>query len=403
MATRGSVVRGVSQRYIPGRKRMQNGDSRVSDGPSVFPRDTNMRRWFYLLAFLAVSAQASYAQARNVILFLGDAAGIPTLNIASIYEYDDPQKLFVQQMPYIGLMETSAADNWVTDSAAGMTAIVTGQKTNNGVISQSSAAVRGKQDGKILETILELAEQRGLSTGVVSNMNITDATTAACYAHTNDRSDSGNIFAQIFSPRFGDGVEVIIGAGRNSVLAATAKIGLNVESSARERGYAFYSSVQEISGSDRRVIVLSRTSDFDVWEATERAIHILSQNQKGYFLMVEWDAHTDNLKRGLDQAIALDATIRKTAQSVRKDTLILFAADHSFDIRLRGGKKGEPLFPKTANAGPSSGTPNIRVDDGHTGEQVLVSAQGPGAERVHGFIANTDLFHIMMAAYGWEP
>jgi alkaline phosphatase len=31
-----------------------------------------------------------------------------------------------------------------------------------------------------------------------------------------------------------------------------------------------------------------------------------------------------------------------------------------------------------------------------------VAAQGPGAERVHGFIANTDLFHIIMAAYGWE-
>jgi alkaline phosphatase len=44
----------------------------------------------------------------------------------------------------------------------------------------------------------------------------------------------------------------------------------------------------------------------------------------------------------------------------------------------------------------------VRVDDGHTGEEVVVAAQGPGAERVRGFIANTDLFHIMLAAYGWE-
>ena len=361
-----------------------------------------MRQLFCLLTFLALTAQPSYPQTKNVILFLGDAGGIPTLNIASIYEYDHPQKLFLQQMPYIGLMDTSAADDWVTDSAAGMSAIVTGQKTNNGVISQSSAAVRGKRDGEILETILEHAEQRGLSTGVVSNMDITDATPAACYAHANDRNASGTIFAQIFTPRFGDGVDVVIGAGRDSVLAATAIIGLNVESLAREKGYAFYPSLQEVSATDKRVIVLSSTSDFNVWEATDRAIHVLSQNKRGYFLMVEWDTHTDNLKRGLDRVIALDTTIRKTAQSVDKDTLILFAADHSFDIRLQGGKRGEPLLSKTANSGVTPATTHIRIDDEHTGEQVLVSAQGPGAERVHGFIANTDLFHIMMAAYGWE-
>ena len=56
--------------------------------------------------------------------------------------------------------------------------------------------------------------------------------------------------------------------------------------------------------------------------------------------MTEWDAHTDNLKRGLDQAIALDDTIRTTAEGVSPDTLIIFAADHSFDVRLRDGKKG---------------------------------------------------------------
>ena len=44
----------------------------------------------------------------------------------------------------------------------------------------------------------------------------------------------------------------------------------------------------------------------------------------------------------------------------------------------------------------------LRVDDGHTGEEVVVAATGPGAERVRGFIANTDLFRIMMAAFGWE-
>ena len=361
-----------------------------------------MRRLFCLLAVFVLATQTAYAEAKNVILFIGDAGGISTLNIASIYKYDHPQKLFIQEMPHIALMDTSAANAWVTDSAAGMTAIVTGQKANNGVISQSAAAVRGKQNGEILQTILEYAEQRGLSTGVLTNMNITDATAAACYAHSNERNTSGPIFAQIFKPAYGDGMEVAIGAGRNSVLAAIAKIGVDVETAARERGYTFYPSVQEMSGKEKRVIALVNTSDFDVWEATERAIRVLSQNKKGYFLMVEWDTHTDNLRRGLEQAVALDQTIRKTAQFVKKDTLIIFAADHSFDIRLRGGRKGEPLLPSAGNGGTAAASPNVRVDNAHTGEQVLVAALGPGAERVRGFIANTDLFHIMMAAYGWE-
>jgi len=361
-----------------------------------------MRRWICLFVILVVTPQLCQARAKNVILFLGDAGGIPTLNIASIREYDDPQKLFLQHMAFIGLMDTSPADEWVTDSAAGMSAIVTGQKTNNGVLSESSAAIRGKKDGAILETILEYAEQHGLSTGVLTNMELTDATPAACYAHVNDRRKWGEIFAQMFKPRYGDGVDVAIGAGRQEVLAAAAKAGVDVQSLAREGGYAFYSSLQDISPSDKRVIVLSRTGGFSVGDATSRVINILSRNKLGYFLMVEWDMHTENVKSGLDHVIAMDTTIRRTAQSVGKDTLMIFTADHSFDIRLRGGKKGEPLFSKSSARDTDSATPNVRVEDGHTGEQVLVAAQGPGAERVHGFMVNTDLFHIMMAAYGWE-
>ena len=362
-----------------------------------------MKRMICLIALFVLPTQAAQAQARNVILFLGDAVGIPTLNLASIYRYDHPQELYIHQMPHIALMDTSTSDAWVSDSAAGMSAIVTGQKTKNGIISQSSAAVRGRQDGEILQTILEHAEQRGLSTGVLSNMDISDATMGACYAHSNDRDADGAIFAQVFTPRFGDGVDVIIGAGRDLVLSATEEIGVKVESAARENGYAFFSSLQDISDKGPRVIALLNTHDFDIWDATSRAIRILAQNPKGYFLTVEWDGHTDNLRRGLEQTLALDETIRKTAQVVGSETLILFAADHSYDVGLRGGTRGQPLLPEAGDdsAGSTPVMPNVRVGDGHTGEQVLVAAQGPGAERVHGFIANTDLFHIMMAAYGW--
>ena len=362
-----------------------------------------MKRAVLLAVFVAALAGGAQAQARNVILFIGDAGGIPTMNAASWYKYGHPQKLFIQSMPHIALMDTSAADAYVTDSAAAMTAIVTGQKTNNSVISQSAAARPGKVDGENLKTILEYAEENGLSTGVLSNMNMTDATPAACYAHVNDRDQSGQIFAQVFNPRFGDGVDLIIGGGRDEILAATKKTGLDPEAAMREKGYAFRGSLQEISEQDSRVIALMNTHDFSVEEAVGRAIQILSRNRKGYFLMAEWDTHTDELKRGLDQLIELDNVIRKTAQTVGEDTLVIFAADHSFDLRLLHGKIGEPLLPENQSSGAGHTTrPNIVVGGGHTAEEVLVAAQGPGAERVHGFIANTDLFHIMMAAFGWD-
>jgi alkaline phosphatase len=113
----------------------------------------------FLAAVLAVAAQGAPRKAKNVILFIGDAGGIPTLHATSLYKHGHPNKLFIQNMPHLALMDTSAADAWVTDSAAGMSSIVTGQKTNNGVISQSATAVRGKKDGEVLQTILEYAEQ----------------------------------------------------------------------------------------------------------------------------------------------------------------------------------------------------------------------------------------------------
>ncbi len=155
----------------------------------------------------------------------------------------------------------------------------------------------------------------------------------------------------------------------------------------------------------RHAIVLLGSEDFDLERAVRQTTGILSRNPKGFFLMVECDLHTDKLKRGLDRTLLFDGIIERTVKSAAKNTLILFSADHSFDTRLRAGSKGDSLLPPettTAPAAPAA-KPAIRVDGGHTGEEVLVTAQGPGAERVKGFFPNSQLFRIMMAAYGWSP
>ena len=346
------------------------------------------------------------AHAQNVILFLGDAGGIPTLHAASIHGYQAPRRLFIQGMPHIALSETSSASSWVTDSAAGMTAIVTGHKTHNGVIAQTDSAVRGAKDGMPLKTLLEYAEERGLSTGVVSNSSILSATPAACYAHVNDRKKEADILMHLLKPAFGDGVDVVIGAGLTDVLEAAEQKGLVARDALRGAGLELYASLDAIPSDARRAAVLF-DGDFDLDAATQRAIDVLSRNPKGFFLMVESDLHTEKLLRGLDRAIHMDQAIRRAAERMKSDTLILFTADHSYDLRTYDGKKGSPLLP--TGTAPDFGDdqesiklPTVRREDHHTGEEVLVAAQGPGAERVRGFLSNTDLFHIIMAAYRWE-
>ena len=158
--------------------------------------------------------------AKNVVLFLADAGGIPVISAASLHGYGAPRRLFIQRMPNIGLSDTSPTDSFVSDSAAGMTAIVTGQKTKNGVIAQSAEAQRKVTDGKPLKTILEYAEERGMSTGIITNDAVTGATPATLYAKVNERGMTSAIYQQIFTPRFGDGPDVIIGPGRAAIAKA---------------------------------------------------------------------------------------------------------------------------------------------------------------------------------------
>ena len=360
---------------------------------------------------LLPAALSAQSRAKNVILFLADAGGTSTLAAASLHGHGAPRKLFVQGMPHIGLSDTSSAAHIVTDSAAGMTAIVTGQKTLNGVVSLSASTVRGKQDGERLKTILEYAEEHGLSTGVISNDSLTGATPASTYAHVNDRGQTAAIFKQVFTPQFGDGVDVMIGGGRPNITKALVADGTDLDTLSRRYSRPILSAMADVPADASRAIVLLESSAFDLEAAVRTALRILSKNRKGYFLMVEADVHTNRMRGGLDCMLEMDKVVAATAKMVPRDTLLVFTADHSFDLRLRGGRLGEPMLDGLEAAEAQADAekrrdvriPTLRMDNGHTGEEVLVAAQGPGADRVRGYMANTEIFHVMMRAFGWKP
>ena len=79
-----------------------------------------LQRTGSVVAFLAMAGGAAGCRpgegdarrpppARNVILFLGDAAGLPTLHGASVYAYGRPRGLLLHTMPHLALAETSSA------------------------------------------------------------------------------------------------------------------------------------------------------------------------------------------------------------------------------------------------------------------------------------------------------
>lgn len=349
-------------------------------------------------------------KAKNIILFLADAGGVSTVNAASLLGYGEPLRLGIQKWPYLGLSETSPVDAFVSDSANGMSAIVTGVKTHNGVISQGPGGERGKADGPPTKTILEYAEQYGLLTGVITSQSIADATPAATYAHSNDRRKWGEIFPQAFKPRFGDGVDVLFGAGRKEVGAQLAIAGTSFEQLSRTHNRPIHAALADLQAGEKRPVVVAE--QMDVRAATLRALDILQTSPKGYLLVIEWDAHTDDPREGLQNVVDFDKLIAEVQGRVDlKDTLLLFTADHSFGLQVDGGRRGEALLAAPDGAKTATGDEesdllrlkNVMVNRTHTGEEVPALAIGAGAERVRGYFPNTYLFDVMMKAWGREP
>ena len=140
---------------------------------------------------------APLAQAKNVVFFLGDGMGVSTITAARIFagqqqgnsgeEYD----LAFDRFDNVALIKTYNTDAQVPDSAGTITAIMTGQKTRIGVVGVDATVARDDCSASLnggLPSVAELAEDAGLSTGVVSTARITHATPAGAYAHAPNRN-----------------------------------------------------------------------------------------------------------------------------------------------------------------------------------------------------------------------
>jgi alkaline phosphatase len=138
--------------------------------------------------------------------------------------------------------------------------------------------------------------------------------------------------------------------------------------------------------------------DFDFDAAVRQAVARLSQNPKGFMLVAHSDCHTGKTRTSLQRVIDLDKAVASTAEQVKSNTLILFTADHSYDLRI----KGEGLTETSKASDHKKIGSAVSLEDEHTAEEVPLLGMGPGSERISGFMSNTDVFQIMMANFGWN-
>ena len=114
--------------------------------------------------------------AQGIILFIGDGMGAEQRKAGRWASVGQSGQLAMDGLPFQGWLQTASSNNPITDSAASATAMATGVKTDNGHISVDP-------DEAILETILEIAEARGMATGLVTTVQVSHATPGAFAAH----------------------------------------------------------------------------------------------------------------------------------------------------------------------------------------------------------------------------
>ena len=360
-----------------------------------------------LMCSLVLASGASHA--KNVIFFLGDGMGISTVTAARIFagqsagatgeEYD----LAFDRFPHLALIKTYNTNAQVPDSAGTITAITTGEKTRIGVLGVNGSVERDDCAAALtntLPTLAELAEQKDMSTGIVSTARITHATPAGAYAHSPNRNWESSastpdeaealgckdIALQLVEMSHGDGLDVILGGGRREFLPIEAddpeypsRPGLRDDSrnlidewlaadSKRQftwRGDEFAQWLASDTPVDGQLMGLFEPSHMkyeadrqrdpgkepSLQDMTALAVKQLAENDQGYFLLVEAGRidhahHFSNAYRALTDTVALSDAVQWAVENVDlADTLIVVTADHSHTMTISGyPRRGNPIL-----------------------------------------------------------
>lgn len=318
---------------------------------------------------------------QGIVFVVGDGMGSAHFTLARILRGDEYR---IGALPRIGLVATDATDTLVTDSAAAATAYATGIKTKHGYVSVDPS-------GAPHPTVLEVAEQRGLATGLVSTARFGDATPAAFAAHAEDR---GNILL-IAGQMLASGADVIASTGLER-FGTRGVPTLEEFASGSEYQAVRTGAGLAIAGEGPVLAVLpsgeldAESPEMPLRELALWALERLSNDPDGFFLLVEHEgtdtaSHRNN-QAALEQSlVSLDRAVGAVTEFARQhgDILVIVVGDHETGGLQVGGTRDAPEA--------------IWRDDYHSGEAVPIFSVGPGAEAFTGFLDNTEVGRALLA------
>ena len=383
-----------------------------------------MKNFKFLMLAIAALAVASCCgktepqKPKNVIYLIGDGMGFGA--VSSLLFAEDGQTGF-EMSPVIGLNETCSANNYVTDSPAGGTALATGTRTCNGFLGVDPDTVQ-------LTSVLKKAQAMGKKTGIVVNTTLTEATPGAFYAGVPSRSMGFKIAEQFCNSN----VDVAVGAGLSAFINRPDSVDLTA--TLIEKGYNVYLDwksvlntqsekfvgILEMSDVHRRnkssnttakaaegdAVCLAaklaadagnldtaRFSEPTVYleKASVKAIEQLSKNApNGFFLMIESAiidgyGHNNDSEGMIEEMQEFNGLLKALVAYVNAhpETLLVVTADHETGGTNVGYKSHAVNQPEGLNLTFST--------KGHTGTVVPIFAYGAGSEKFQGIFKNKEL------------
>lgn len=304
------------------------------------------------LLFVAMAAMAG-GKAKYVFYFIGDGMGVNQVNAAETYLGAMEGRIGIQELcfpsfPYFALVNTQSATNGVTDSAAGGTALASGNKTKNGALGVL------KDLTTPVTSLADWARGAGAAVGITTSVSVDHATPAAFYAHVGSRGEAYTIGQQLVAS------ENDFYAGSDFVSPKNPQEGgPDLYQQAADKGFTIargYKDYQKKAKKAQRMILfqseaaskkdasclpyaLDRTKDdLTLTDITRAAVNFLTKKQgekDGFFLMVEggkidWACHANDMCF-IPELIDMDNAVKVAYEFYQQhpdETLIVVTADH---------------------------------------------------------------------------
>lgn len=316
---------------------------------------------------------------KNIIFMIGDGMGLEQISAAWVC---NGGKLNLDNFTNVGIQRTYSANKLVTDSAAAGTALATGHKTDNGMISMTPDTVAVK-------SLAAEAMEKGKRTGAAVTCRVNDATPAVFFSHSASRKNQEDIVEQMA----GSGVYFLAGGGTK--FWRDREDGKDISEDVKARGYSYVETKEDLMAVENGpVIALMDTYELkpsldrgDILPASVTKALELLDNRKGFFLMIEGSmiddgGHDNKAGHTMEEIFDFDRTLGIVLEWAAKDgqTLVIVTADHATGgMTLLSGSIDEK---------------RIRVNystTGHNGIALPVFAWGPHSEDFVGIYENTEL------------